>query len=735
MKLITKNVFCSLILILNFLLFSCSKNFVSHKINDNWKIYHGDNKSFCNDDFDDSSWEIISVLKNITLDNSHYVWLRKSINIPSDIRSGGVWFGFMKCNCAAEVYADGIYIGTRGKMPPSPNIRGEQTCDFLIPSNLYEDDGNVVISIRLYGAGTSVSNLDFNLDDGETAYFQNNVRNIFNQRIFLILAVVCAFIMFYSIANFFSDRSSPMYLYFAFCLFFIIFYFADLGAENLFLQYNVQRALSKSFLSVSMMFMALFLNAFFDRKHGKELQMSVFILSALDVAIFLINAGKDKVVDTLFTAMLTVVFGVVIYGFVVVAKAGKARAREAWPLVLGFTAGSCIAIHDVICQIIGVVPFMWLQGFSFFFMDIAVFITLTRKAADISKEVTKLAAETKLQRDKLAEVFDNARELANESVSIAYTLEKSVGIVQDSAILSKNKVDEINRAIGIQRKVQNETQSAMEHLNDFLESLNEEFEHEAAMIAATAQGTLNVIDGIQTVGVGINTAAQFTSGLSNVTASGSKDMKLLMNVMKNIQDSSKEILGVVTTLDDFAQQTDLLAMNASIEAAHSGEAGKGFSVIAHEIKELASKTSQWSARIGEIISAIIEQIEMSVDLSHKVNFALSEIESGSIESANTVNSAAQGMKIQHESGLIISRESQNLSDSAVRMKNEVLSQSKYADKVVGDMQELSRIFRDVEDASLGISGQSANLSEQVKSLSELVVRISDAAQDMLELMK
>jgi methyl-accepting chemotaxis protein len=255
------------------------------------------------------------------------------------------------------------------------------------------------------------------------------------------------------------------------------------------------------------------------------------------------------------------------------------------------------------------------------------------------------------------------------------------------------------------------------------------------MIQHNAKGTQDVINGISTVGEGISSAAQFTSSLSKLTQASSEDMKKLMGVMKNIQSSSKEILGVVGTLDNFAHKIDLLSMNASIEAAHSGEAGKGFAVIAHEIKKLAAQTSEWSKKIAEIIANVIKSIDDSAGLTSKVNLALGQIEEGSVMSAERVNAAWDGMKIQQTAGNDIAKDSENLAQSATKMKAEIAGQDKFASSVMNNMHDLSNASQAVNEASTEISSFTQTLSSEAQNLAALAENTAKAAKELMEIMK
>ena len=730
-----KNSFFLLSVIL-ILFTSCSfKGRISEPVYEDWKIKFSDDKNFASPDYDDDSWDTIAAEKIIPVKNDHhYFWLRKTLTIPDSLNNTNIWIGFQKTNCTIQVYADGVYVGSRGNFPPNLNVKIEQNTDVLIPANCIHD-GEINIALRIYAPGSTAKDICPSLDNNEQGYFMNSIKNIFNQKIFLCIAVLCAFIMFYSLMQFFMDKTNTTFLYFVGCLFFIILYFYDMGSENTVFNYNLQRSLTRACLPISMMFLMLFLHKFYNRKRTKVTQIIAAVVIAIFLVAYIISTGNDIAVDNLFLISMLPTVAVIVYGFIVTTQGIKNKKYDSIPVFVGFFTGSCCALHDIVCQVAGIVPFMWTQGFAFFCVDLSVFITLAIRESNIKKEVQRLAVETQNQKDKLSNIIDKAQLMAEDSNNVAERLNDSVDAMIQSSSQTQGKVADINTAINEQNRIREETAVAVNNLTNFLKNISAEFEYETLMIQHTTKGTQEIIDGIATVGEGISTAAQFTSSLSQLTQTGSDDMKKLMAVMKNIQSSSTEILGVASTLSTFAHKIDLLSMNASIEAAHSGEAGRGFAVIAHEIKDLAAQTSQWSNKIAEIITSIISDIDSSAALTTKVNHALTEIDDGSVKSAERVNAAWEGMKAQQIAGNEIAKDATSLATSASHMKNEIASQDKFAASVMNNMQELCEASQAVNDASSGISAFTETLSQEAQNLAELAENTAKVAHELMEIMK
>ncbi|MDR1362798.1 MAG: methyl-accepting chemotaxis protein, partial [Spirochaetaceae bacterium] len=153
----------------------------------------------------------------------------------------------------------------------------------------------------------------------------------------------------------------------------------------------------------------------------------------------------------------------------------------------------------------------------------------------------------------------------------------------------------------------------------------------------------DLIKQIQTVSVEAEQKREVLEHLGKSTERAKKDMQALLSAFTALENTTQEIDGVADVIEDVAASTNLLAMNAAIEAAHAGESGKGFSVVASEIRSLAATTSDNANNISLNIKNIVKQINASMDFLNKMDDVMGRV----VEGASNVGDSFNGIIQSH----------------------------------------------------------------------------------------
>ncbi len=694
----------------------------------------GDDGSWADPLFNDSGWNVLDLPDTLDLRGSNgFFWLRTTMTIATGNAGDPVWFESGKIDCAFDLYANGIYAGSRGRMPPDYYARPQVDTVLLIPSSAIVD-GTVSLALRCFYSGTQAKVPVFSVADRNRAEMVTHVMGFFISTINIIISVLCLFMGLYFLAGFISRPADKPSLYYALSLFFIAVYFFDMGSERIVVGDLMQRAVARACLSASLAFTLLFFVKYFNARGYKAARL----FAAVDIGVFaiayMVFARDDAAINLLFNISLLPVFGIIVVVFLIVLKSARRGLKDAIPILIGLVLGLGFAIHDIIFQVVGVQPFAWLQGFTFFSLNLSIFIAMSLRTSVLRKELDEYTSAVSEQRDKLTRLLAEAERAATETSAVAKMLDEEVSAVAEAAELSVASATAIDASAVAQRHTLDNANNAIRSLLYSIASVKAELETEASSVERTTRDTGTLIQGVSRVGDAIDGTAAFASSLATLTASGKDAMVRLASSMERVRASSSDIRSVVDAVNEFADQTNLLAMNASIEAAHAGNAGKGFGVIAHEIKRLAQASSERSARIGPIINGIELAVAEGLSASASVSESLSSISSGASQTSTRVSEAAAEAALQRASGEGIAAESRALAASAVKMMQEAARQSELSESASKGMRDLEASQSAVAESTSRIVDRNQELASRALSLRTLAGRARNAADELVQAM-
>ncbi len=214
----------------------------------------------------------------------------------------------------------------------------------------------------------------------------------------------------------------------------------------------------------------------------------------------------------------------------------------------------------------------------------------------------------------------------------------------------------------------------------------------------------------------ISRAQNLSNALTEESISGSAEVKKTQDVINGITEMSKRMIEVIKVIQAVASQTNLLAMNAAIEAAHAGEAGKGFSVVADEIRKLSESTQNSTKDIGNLISEIAKSMaEGSANMELTSN-AFNKIQKQIEEQSQVVEEISKTMAQQSSDANTILSSTNIIVKQIEDVNGLAKNQANYTEEIMNDLTEVVSLAGQVNDSVVQSENVVKNFSESFSTV-------------------
>jgi methyl-accepting chemotaxis protein len=171
-----------------------------------------------------------------------------------------------------------------------------------------------------------------------------------------------------------------------------------------------------------------------------------------------------------------------------------------------------------------------------------------------------------------------------------------------------------------------ETAAVIEEMARNIESLDASIDSQAAAVAQSSSSIEEMVANLRSVSGITGTAERHVEGLTAAADEGKTKLGSVAEALRKVQSASESLGEAAAVISGIADQTNILAMNAAIEAAHAGEAGKGFAVVADEIRKLAEDSSEQAKGIAANLSTVLDLVGAVNALSDEASTAFEAIE-------------------------------------------------------------------------------------------------------------
>lgn len=331
-----------------------------------------------------------------------------------------------------------------------------------------------------------------------------------------------------------------------------------------------------------------------------------------------------------------------------------------------------------------------------------------------------LFEQLKIMTKNSADKYEQTTESFNISASSLSNINKNLKSV-------KEKYDNVNKNIS-------NSSGAIEEITQNISLLNNMIKHQTQLITDSSVSTEEIIKSIENIGNISKIKFETAKDIYKITEKGSKDILETNDHIQNALKMVDSVKSIIVIINQISNQTNLLAMNAAIEAAHAGEYGQGFSVVADEIRQLAESSNVNSKEIEKLIKGITEKIIVSSKLSLENTKTFSKVAAETesftnafeeiVKSLEEMNVGSNGiLKIISSLENITNEVSCGYSEMKIGIeenRNSMLNITSISNDLFNDLNNIEKSTEEIKNSFSQINDQQ---SENIKEVESLVKEI------------
>ncbi|HTP59334.1 MAG TPA: methyl-accepting chemotaxis protein [Spirochaetia bacterium] len=327
-------------------------------------------------------------------------------------------------------------------------------------------------------------------------------------------------------------------------------------------------------------------------------------------------------------------------------------------------------------------------------------------------------------RDELGVLASGIDDMVAQLRAMVVQIRESARVLASSSQEISQSAQSLAEGAQSQASTLEETSASMEELSASVEQVSD---HAQTQVNAVTTGTTamrQVQKSVQEVSQSLGEISQLASGSADKSLEGAEAVSQVVQGIKLIAEGSEKIGGIVTVISEIADQTNLLALNAAIEAARAGEHGRGFAVVADEVSKLAERSSSSTKEIETLIRESVKNVGKGVQIANGSQSAMEQIRSSSQKVREMIQGLAKSMEQQVAAAGGLAGAFENVTEMSQSISAATEEQN-------ANTKQVSKAVESVNEMTQQAAGAASQMSEATARVSKLAVELNELVQQFV----